>query len=179
MIRCIGFDPIAKACSSPSARSKQCRRCGTKVHINKDCRANPNCFLCKGEETIGTLEAAAGAGNSGEPTTQIANEAVRNQSQPLPSGAGHTLANRPREKHRCAKDQTWQVALWACEEEAFPEIMEHLEENFIREKVKGVRIYSSYSPSTAKLAEYEQMLSTLIFDARGLWPIIIVSDFNA
>lgn len=47
--RCMGFGHMSANCKGPD-RSEQCRKCGEKGHIAKDCSQTPKCMLCTPEE---------------------------------------------------------------------------------------------------------------------------------
>lgn len=57
--------------------------------------------------------------------------------------------------------------------------MLHSEKKFIRAKMKGVHIYECYVSLSAGLNEHEQMLRTLVLNARGRGSVIIAGDFIA
>lgn len=67
------------------------------------------------------------------------------------------------------KDQMAQGALWVCREQAYQDIMQHPKGGSTRGKVKGVHIYICCAPPSVRLAEYEQILSALVSDARWCW----------
>lgn len=58
-------------------------------------------------------------------------------------------------------------------------VKDRTEEDFIKATMKGTHIYSCFVLPSPTLDEYKQMLSALVVDARGHWPIIIVGDFSA
>lgn len=64
--RCIGCCRIAKACVSADDRLKECIRSGAEGHISKDYGADRKFLLCKGKESVGTLQVAAGLRNTGD-----------------------------------------------------------------------------------------------------------------
>ena len=78
-----------------------------------------------------------------------------------------------------AVDASGNAAIWACGRQAIQEVMAPPAAGFIRTKVNGVHIYSCYAPPSATLAQYEEMLDSLVLDARDRSPKIIAGDFNA
>lgn len=56
--------------------------------------------------------------------------------------------------------------------------MELPEDRFFKGKVKGIHIYTCYHPSSATLAEYQHVLTTLVLYVRGRGLKIIEGDFN-
>lgn len=141
--------------------------------------------------TIGKLQAATSTRFTGESSTQMTEEVDSNQ--PQHESARLTFTNHPRERRDFKQIRHIEITVLAfgyqikrgrgtlqtCGEQAFQEMIEHLDERFIGTKVKGTHMYSWDALSAARLAEYERMLSALILDARERGPKILAGNFNA
>ncbi|XP_041632470.1 uncharacterized protein [Drosophila kikkawai] len=81
--------------------------------------------------------------------------------------------------HNWAVDSSGKAALWVCGTTSLRLENVHADNGFVRAKVGGWWVYSTYLAPSLTLAEFAVILDRLAADARGRSPTLLAGDFNA